>query len=153
MQTQASAFVLRVGDIALAGHVKHVSCDIPPEEDEKVPLGHSVHILDPHESLKEPSPHLSHGPASGPVQPGLHSQSSFDELPGRDTVLFGQREHLFLESPTFSLYFPTSHAVHELLPRSGAKEPAGQSLQNFAPSDENVPGIHSEQVLVLAIPL
>ena len=55
--------------------------------------GHDVHVASPGASLYLPATHVSHTPPSGPVYPGLHTQSPTSSLDPADWESAGQPTH------------------------------------------------------------
>jgi hypothetical protein len=80
LQVQSAMASLELGELELPGHVTQAAAAVAPVESEYVPTPQDVHPALPLAILYIPTPHIKHGPPSGPVYPALQVQSATASL-------------------------------------------------------------------------
>ena len=110
------------------GHAWQAESEVFPVSGENVPAGQRLHSAVPLRSLYVPVAQASHGPPSGPVNPGLHTQWVIFGAPSFEFALEGQPRHVStLVAPVAVLNFPCGHVVHAALPLISLYVPATHS--------------------------
>jgi hypothetical protein len=92
LQAQALIAELAFGELEFAGHARHTVAFVAFVIVEYVPAAQSTHAALPVTFLYLPATQATHGPPSGPVEPGLHATETHAltlELPLGEVVPAG----------------------------------------------------------------